>query len=168
VAISLDSLRRASPFYAGQRARSLTEAKARNFKTGFLCHSHDDANLVRGLVKRLQDAGLNLYVDWLDEGMPNQPDRETAGRIQRAIVQTDTFLFLATPNSMKSVWCPWEIGYANGIKPIDRIVVIPTVDSSGNYSGNEYLELYQRIDETHAQLEIFQPRQTYGYSLRTL
>jgi len=168
MAISLDSLRRTAPTYVGQRARTLTEAKAQNLKTAFLCHSHKDAELVRGLVKRLQDSGLALYVDWLDDAMPEQPDRETAARIQRAIIQTDTFLLLATPNSMKSVWCPWEVGYADGVKPMDRIVIIPTVDASGVFSGNEYLQLYPRIDDMHAQLQIFKPRQTHGRSLATL
>ncbi|MCH5937009.1 toll/interleukin-1 receptor domain-containing protein, partial [Salmonella enterica] len=58
------------------------------------------------------------------------------------------FLFLATENSMSSRWCPWEIGYADGKKNLNNIVIVPTVDSSGRHHGNEYLQLYSRIDTT--------------------
>ena len=37
-------------------------------------------------------------------------------------------MYLATPNSAKSRWCPWEIGYADGKKDPRSIVVIATSD----------------------------------------
>lgn len=77
--------------------------------------------------------------------MPETPDRQTAARIQRKIEQLGFFLFLATPNSMSSRWCPWEIGYADGVKPRDQIIVVPTSVGATTH-GNEYLQLYQRLD----------------------
>lgn len=66
--------------------------------------------------------------------MPEEPNRETAGRIQAAIRNSDVFLFLATENSMSSRWCPWELGYADGVKPLDSIAVVPTKDAIGKVS----------------------------------
>jgi hypothetical protein len=93
----------------------------------------------------LNEAGWDLYVDWADPQMPAKPDRVTAERIRERIRVTELFLFLATANSMASRWCPWEIGYADGVKPIDSIFVIPTA-AAGTTHGSEYLDLYRRID----------------------
>ncbi|MNG12119.1 hypothetical protein D3C84_957110 [compost metagenome] len=78
--------------------------------------------------------------------MPDTPDAETATRIKNTIISADWFLFLATENSMASRWCPWEIGYADGKKHLNRIAIVPTVDNSGRYYGNEYLKIYNTIN----------------------
>jgi hypothetical protein len=39
-------------------------------RTAFLCHSHKDIQLVKGLIARFSREGINLYVDWQDEEMP--------------------------------------------------------------------------------------------------
>ncbi len=96
----------------------------------------------------LIEQGWDIYIDWQDQKMPERPDAETARRIKNAIVHANWFLFLATENSMSSRWCPWEIGYADGKKNLNNIVIVPTVDSSGRHHGNEYLQLYSRIDTT--------------------
>lgn len=102
---------------------------------------------MEGLIALLREAGWTLYVDWADTSMPPKPDRITATKIKSRIKQTRYFLFLATPNSVQSRWCPWEIGYADGVKAIDDIIIVPTQDDRGNYYGNEYLQLYCQIDE---------------------
>ena len=124
---------------------------------------------MKGFVERVREDGVDLYVDWEDTSMPDKPDRETAARIRRKITETDWFLFLATPNSMASTWCPWEIGYADGKKPIDSILVIQTTDGLGNEYGNEYLQLYRRIDGRIGQgLDFIEPGRFAGRSLRYL
>jgi hypothetical protein len=128
------------------RTNSIVEAKARHWRTAFLCHSHKDRDVALGLKALLESQGASLYIDWLDEEMPETPNQETAKRIRAKIVDSDLFLFLATPNSMASRWCPWEIGYADGKKPIDAIVIVPTKDDTGHYYGNEYLQLYRRLE----------------------
>jgi hypothetical protein len=153
---------------AAQRAvvrKSLAEGQA----TAFLCHSHKDRELAEGLQVLLREAGLDLYIDWQDTSMPEKPTRETAERLQQRILRSDWFLFLATTNSTSSRWCPWELGYADGKKSVDRIAVVPTRDSSGFYHGNEYLELYRRIDvSTEGALISVQPRATTGIHVREM
>jgi hypothetical protein len=161
--ISTPQLMAASGRVRVAKARSLSEATANRMQTAFLCHSHRDASLAQGLVTLLGESGWSVYVDWEDALMPDTPDRDTAKRIQDKIGTLKYFLFLATENSTSSRWCPWEIGYADGKKPIDDILIIPTVDRSGNFHGNEYLRLYRKIDETTpGTLGVFRVGQTYN------
>jgi len=150
------------------RARNLTEARAQGLQTVFLCHSHLDELLVTGLITLLEESGWTVYVDWKDAAMPDQPTRETAARIKRKIVDLDFFLFLATANSMSSRWCPWEIGYADGTKDIERILVVPTTDG-GRTHGSEYLQLYRRIEmSTLKKLGAWEPGERDGVLLESL
>ena len=138
-------------------------ASAGLVKSAFLCHSHKDETIVKGLIVLFQEQGIDLYIDWKDHTMPETPDAETAKRIQDAIRSRDLFLFLATANSKASRWCPWEIGYADSNRR--RIYIIPTADGAGTY-GNEYLQLYAYIDEgstgTKKGLGIFAVGRTQG------
>lgn len=133
---------------AASRNTSLQQRSVRHpgQRTGFLCHSHKDRDLALGLQQRLKEEGLDLYIDWQDSSMPPEPNRETAGRIQSVIRAADIFVFLATAESTASRWCPWEIGYADGTKRLNQIVVVPTRDNYGRHHGNEYLQLYRHID----------------------
>lgn len=144
--------------------RNLAEARAASRKTAFLSHSHHDKLLAKGLAAKLQEDGWQIYIDWEDQTMPNRPNRTTAQKIKEKITQTDFFLFLATHNSMTSRWCPWEIGYADGKKHIDTIFVIPTTDDAGLTHGNEYLDLYRRIDISSqaSKFAAFQPQEHGG------
>lgn len=133
---------------AAQRRPLLkSQAYSGHKHTAFLCHSHHDKQLAEGLQVLLAEQRVDLYIDWKDGSMPETPDRETANRIQRSIKQSDWFLFLATANSKASRWCPWELGYGDGVKHWDQIAIVQTRDSQGTH-GNEYLQLYRRIDMT--------------------
>lgn len=90
--------------------------------------------------------------------MPPKPNTDTANKIKSKISQLTWFLYLATENSATSRWCPWEIGYADGVKNTDMIVIIPTRDRDGRNYGNEYLDLYRHISRsTEGELGVFRP-----------
>lgn len=127
-------------------AKSITEARQRGMKTAFLCHSHLDKELVEGFVKYVKQKGWDVYIDWLDTSLPATPGRTTADKIRSKIKSSDLFIFLATHNSMASRWCPWEIGYGDGVKFGNNILIVQTKDDRGNYHGNEYLQLYRKLD----------------------
>lgn len=129
---------------------SSQKTKLYSQKTGFLSHSHKDRNLALGLQQWLREQGMDLYIDWQDASMPKSPDATTADRIRTVIRNANVFLFLGTNNSMVSRWCPWELGFADGVKRNEQIAIIVTRDASGNYYGNEYLHLYRRIDQPTA------------------
>lgn len=147
-------------------AKSLYEAAAMHKQTAFLCHSHNDQELAKGLQVLLKENGWDVYIDWQDNDLPVSPDKETAKKIQNKINQTDWFLFLATSNSTNSRWCPWEIGYADAVKNYEKILIIPTEDESGKWYGNEYLQLYKTITDASNERSgksgyaVFQPTST--------
>jgi hypothetical protein len=134
----------ASRASATAKFASAASAKASNVATAFLCHSHKDRILALQLIALLAAKGVDLYVDWMDSDMPATPTRETAEKIQRKIQDLDFFLYLATPNSGGSKWCPWEIGYGDKAKGKDRLYIIPTQHGT-TVSGQEYLSLYRSL-----------------------
>lgn len=118
--------------------------------TAFLSHSHLDRQLAEGLKTYLKERGWNVYIDWLDESMPDKVSSATAVKLKEKIRECDLFLFLATYNSCKlSRWCPWEIGIADGEKGTGKIIIIPTRDDNGHEYGNEYLGIYRKITEEY-------------------
>jgi len=135
----------ASRYFFTARASSITEAKAQGKQTAFLSHSSKDKTLARGLQTYLEEKGWNVYIYWQDEDLEQKPNRETALRVQENIRKADWFLFLATSNSLSSRWCPWEIGYADGIKKYENIMIVPTAERSGQWYGSEYLQIYRQI-----------------------
>ena len=142
-------LREAALRVSRTKVMTLSESRAKlGARTAFICHSHKDTELVKGLQVLLIENGFDAYIDWQDSEMPEEPDRETADRIRAKIKTMSWFLFLATSNSTTSRWCPWEIGYADGTKENKRIVIVPTTDQSGRWFGNEYLKLYRQITAT--------------------
>lgn len=110
-----DILRYEAQASTKRSAELIQEAKAARKQTAFLSHSHQDSRLAKSLQAFLQAQGWAIYIDWEDTSMPDSPTRETAEKIQAKIRDLDWFLFLGTQNSMRSRWCPWEIGYADGV-----------------------------------------------------
>jgi TIR domain len=160
--ILINRLRSAATSDRTRIAKSLTEAKVQSLRTAFLCHSSKDNDLAKGLVNLLQEAAWNVYVDYEDVSMPKKPDMTTADKIKKKIESMDFFLFLATPNSIASRWCPWEIGYADGRKPNQTIWVVQTAENGTTY-GNEYLDLYRSIDYSkNDELAVWDPGKTEG------
>jgi len=140
-----------------QEARTyILKASYEASKTIFLSHSHKDKDLAQGLVNYLASLGIKLYVDWQDSGMPRITDRKTAENIKQRIRDLDFFLILATQNALASRWVPWEIGVADQLKTINNIAVIPVEDPAGRFDGNEYLQLYNRIQIEDGKLVWFE------------
>ncbi len=115
-------------------------------QTAFLSHSTLDKDLAVGLQVLLHEAGWEVYIDWQhNELFGDRPTIEHSKELQRRMQQCEWFIYLATENSSKSRWCPWEIGFANAKKGDNAIVVVQTSDDRHTY-GSEYLNLYRHID----------------------
>ena len=64
MAISQQGLREAALRAARTKFMTLSESRTRLGKrTAFLCHSHKDADLVRGLQVLLVESGFDVYID---------------------------------------------------------------------------------------------------------
>lgn len=110
----------------------------------FLSHATKDAELILGVKSLLQDMGLSVYVDWIDDAQLDHAkvSRENADLLRRRMRQSKSLIWVATEAASNSKWMPWELGYFDGFRP-DQVAVLPLVDSgSENFKGQEYLSLY--------------------------
>ena len=79
----------------------------------FISHSHRDINKVRIIRNTLEENGyepLCFYLKCLSD------DDEVEGLIKREIDSRDIFLYIESPNSLKSKWVKKEREYINGCK----------------------------------------------------
>lgn len=127
------------------RTRTLNEATRAQQQTAFLSHSHLDKERAVGLQVMLGEAGWDVYIDWQHNTMDERPTNELSKELQLRMDMCTWLIYLATANSEKSRWCPWEIGYANGRKSDNSILVVPTTSGYITH-GSEYLNLYRRLD----------------------
>jgi hypothetical protein len=119
----------------------------KSFKTTiFLSHKHDEAEVLNGAISFLKEEGVDVYVDWLDEGMPKYTSGITAKRIKEKIKENDKFIFLATEGAINSKWCNWELGLGDAAKYIKNIALLPTEKDNLSFSGSEYLQIYPYIE----------------------
>lgn len=137
----------------------------------FLSHSHLDVQDlsnedIRALIVLLMEFADDIYIDWLDPEMPDEPCEETAKRLQEKINDCDRFLLVATTNAISSRWVPWELGYADNAKGVNNISVIPIADPDGRWEGAEYMRLYPRLLLTvEDRPAVFAPSVEKGYRL---
>ncbi len=126
----------------------------------FLSHCHTDKSIVDDAVAFLRSLNATIYVDWMDETMPEQTTGATASKIKSRIITNDKFILLATNAAIASKWCNWEIGLGDAYKlRDDKICLLPLADSSGRWEGNEYLQIYPFVETSSTYDTIF--RLTY-------
>jgi len=111
----------------------------------FLSHKHDEKEYLEGAISLLKTYGVDVYVDWLDEGMPKTTSGLTAVRIKEMIKENHKFILLATEAAINSKWCNWELGLGDAAKYIENIALLPIKKDSTDFSGSEYLEIYPYI-----------------------
>lgn len=120
--------------------------------TVFLSHKHDDLedlNELTGFMEVLENMGAKIYIDSLDNTMPHQTCGDTAKRIKEIIKYCNKFILMATEKAIASHWCNWELGIGDTHKYIKHIALLPIKEVGeydSQYKGNEYLEIYPRID----------------------
>lgn len=117
------------------------------FKTKiFLSHKHDEFQELEGAIAFLKSFGVEIYVDWLDDGMPKTTSGLTAVRIKEKIKDNHKFILLATEEAIKSKWCNWELGLGDAAKYIDQIAMLPIKNEYSDFTGSEYLQIYPYIE----------------------
>ncbi len=127
---------------AQAKSASVTAASAK--ATIFLSHSSKDRELIEPAIAFLRSHGVTVYVDWMDEGMPDVVSGETARRIKGKIREQRKFMVIVTENSKDSRWVPWELGFADPVKGMDHIAILP-VSENGSFVQNEYMKIYPKI-----------------------
>lgn len=131
-----------------QKAFDINEGfkKTANFRRKiFLSHRHQDKELVKRAVGFLNDLKSEVYIDWLDYKMPEITNYETACKIKKKILECDKFILLATENSLKSKWIPWELGIGDISKGIDKVAILPVTTYDKSWPEREYFQIYGTI-----------------------
>jgi hypothetical protein len=112
----------------------------------FLSHSSNDAELVAGLKLEIEDLGLSVYVDWIEDPQLDRRsvNKQTALLLQNRMKNCKSLIYAFSENSSESKWMPWELGYFDGIK--GTVAVLPVSKSEkGTFQGTEYLGIYYYI-----------------------
>ncbi|MGN7805775.1 toll/interleukin-1 receptor domain-containing protein [Ensifer sp. 22521] len=114
----------------------------------FLSHSIDDAGIILGLKRILEEAGKSVYIDWVDD---SDLDRErvsgkTAEKLRTRMNQCSTLIYAYSQSSQQSRWMPWELGYFDGLK--GNVAILPIIPDQGSldFDKEEYLHLYPKVD----------------------
>lgn len=114
----------------------------------FLSHSLLDQNEVLNLIQLFNQCNYSVYVDWIYDPQFNRSDvsKETAEIIRTRMNQSKGLSYLATSNSASSKWCPWELGYFDGMSVNSRCCILPVLSyNASSYNGQEYLGLYPYV-----------------------
>ena len=129
---------------ASVQAKSAAVTAASAKATIFLSHSSKDRELIEPAIAFLRSHGVTVYIDWMDEGMPDTVSGETAKRIKGKIREQRKFMVLVTENSKDSRWVPWELGFADPVKGMEHIAILP-ISENGSFVQNVYMKIYPKI-----------------------
>lgn len=115
----------------------------------FLSHSSMDKELVLGAKQLIEDKGLSVYVDWIEDGDLDRQavDKARAALLRERMKQCDAMFYAHTLNASTSRWCPWELGFFDGLSsPAQQVFVLLIVSDGEQYRGQEYLALYEIVE----------------------
>lgn len=139
------------------RETRLFSASKRDSKpTVFISHKHsdlEDVEELKGIIEVLEDCGAKIYIDSMDNKMPQETCGDTALRIKEVIKHCKKFILIATEKAIESYWCNWELGIGDTYKYIEHIAIIPIKEKGEpdwEYKGNEYLKIYPRFNYNKA------------------
>src|SRR5580765_4728119 len=76
----------------------------------YISHSPEDTPMVQAMVRAINSIGLSAWPPIV----PKQHTKKWAERVEKAIKNSETFLFLMTPNTKFSNWMYFELGAAVG------------------------------------------------------
>jgi hypothetical protein len=135
----------------GQFGGALEVIRKSNQGSGFdifLSHSLQDAQIVLGIREILQRSGQRVYVDWIDDPLLDRSkvSAATASRLRERMNQCRSLVYAASESATNSKWMPWELGYFDGRKSAEAVAIMPIVSREGGSVGQEYIDLYPKIE----------------------
>ena len=113
----------------------------------FVSHSSADNEFIKKVLLFLKYAkgGVERYVDWQDAKMQHPTDIETAKLLKDRIKRAKKLIYVVTNDSLKSVWCSWELGFADCDKGVEDVALLAVKPNNGRWKHNEYLQQYPWI-----------------------
>jgi len=127
----------------------------------FVSHSSSDREFIRKVQLFLyhDKGGIQAYVDWQDPNMQHPTDARTALLLKERIKGAKKLIYVVTNDSLKSVWCSWELGFADSEKGVENVAILAIKPNNGRWKHNEYLQQYPWIifDEQDKHFKIIMP-----------
>ena len=113
----------------------------------FISHSSRDKAFIRKVLLFLKYSKSveRAYVDWQDSDMAHVPNGQTAIDLKSRIENAKKVIYVVTSDSLKSVWCSWEIGFADCSKGIKDVAILAVKPNNGRWKNHEYLQQYPWI-----------------------
>lgn len=68
-----------------------------------------------------------------------------AKRLKDRIKRAKKLIYVVTNDSLKSVWCSWELGFADCDKGVEDVAMLAIKPNNGRWKHNEYLQQYPCI-----------------------
>ena len=132
--------------YADENLDVISQRGDREYDV-FVSHSSRDVAFIRKVLLFLKysKGGINGYVDWQDPDMKHETDARTAADLKDRIKGARKVIYVVTTDSLKSVWCCWEIGYADCDKGVDDVAILAIKPNNGRWKNHEYLQQYPWI-----------------------
>ena len=108
-------LRKSAPEILRENADAFYEGKRYD---AFLSHCHEDADVIAGVKHLLEQQGVSVYVDRIDDPLldPAQVNPATADKLRVRMRSCASMLFAMSTSSLNSKWMPWELGYFDGLR----------------------------------------------------
>lgn len=115
----------------------------------FLCHSKMDEDLVHGAKRLLEKDRLSVYVDWIDDPLLDRASvtPKTANMLRNRMRISQMLVYAHTVNSAVSRWCPWELGYFDGMRGGNVFLLPIVLGNESDFTGQEYIGLYPYLDK---------------------
>lgn len=125
----------------------------------FVSHSSADNEFIRKVLLFLRYAkgGVQGYVDWQDPKIQHPADVETAKRLKNRIKRVKKLIYVVTNDSLKSVWCSWELGFADCDKGVEDVALLAIKPNNGRWKHNEYLQQYPCISYENSLFRVTMP-----------
>lgn len=148
----------ASEYENYEEVLSVSDPKDGGFEV-FVSHSSADNDFIRKVLLFLKYAkgGVNGYVDWQDSKLQHPTDAQTAKRLKDRIRNSRKMIYVVTNDSLKSVWCSWELGFADRDKGVDNVAILAVKPNNGRWKHNEYLQQYPWISYENNLFHVVKP-----------
>lgn len=148
----------ASEYENYEEVLSVSDPKDGGFEV-FVSHSSADNDFIRKVLLFLKYAkgGVNGYVDWQDSKLQHPTDAQTAKRLKDRIRTSRKMIYVVTNDSLKSVWCSWELGFADRDKGVDNVAILAVKPNNGRWKHNEYLQQYPWISYENNLFHVVKP-----------
>lgn len=85
----------------------------------FLSHNSKNEEQIVRFYKNINKFGYIVYVDWVNDKFDLRREwcnSTTADVIKKRIEQSSVFVIYVTKDTLSSLWCAWELGYADALR----------------------------------------------------